>query len=70
MHLRTKITAYIHNIYCELRFGKITSKIVATAGHDVPAEIEYRDSKNRIIGYWAYGYFDPKYPYKGQCPLK
>jgi hypothetical protein len=46
-------------------FGKIDIYITATAGDGIPAEIEYRDRRNRVVGFWAYGYWDPNYPYRG-----
>jgi hypothetical protein len=49
-----------------LRFGTITSKIIATAGDSVTAEVEYYDRYGNVIGYWAYGYWHPKYPYQGE----
>jgi hypothetical protein len=55
----------IKRIWLWLRFGKITTKITGTAGDNVPAEIEYYGRRGRIIGFWAYGYFHPDYPYKG-----
>ena len=50
----------------KIRFGKITSKIIATAGDNVPAEIEYYGRGGKLIGFWAYGYFQPNLPYQGQ----
>jgi hypothetical protein len=44
---------------------KIVKKIEATAGDNVPAEYSYW-SKGKIIGYWAYGSFDPNMPYQGR----
>lgn len=44
---------------------KLTEHVTGTAGHNVPAEIEYRDSKGVVWGFWAYGYWHPDYPYKG-----
>lgn len=49
----------------KLQWGEITGTIVATAGDRVPAEIEYKDCKGNVIGYWAYGYFHPGYPFQG-----
>lgn len=46
-----------------IRFGKITSRVVETAGDHVVAEVEYRGRFDRVVGYWAYGYFDPSLPY-------
>ena len=49
-----------------LRFGHVTNKIVGTAGHDVPAEIEIYDRNGRNIGFWGYGSYDPSGPYQGE----
>jgi hypothetical protein len=48
------------------RFGEVRAKIVGTIAN-VPCEISYIDSKGREVGYWAYGYFDPRAPYQGDC---
>lgn len=48
-----------------LRFGKITEQITATAGDGIPAEIYYRGRFGIVVGFWAYGYWHPDYPYKG-----
>ncbi len=48
-----------------LRFGTISERVVAYAGDYIPAEIEYRGRHGRVVGYWAYGAFDPAYPYQG-----
>ena len=47
-----------------LRFGHIKEKVKAIDG-GVPSEIEYRGRRNRVVGYWAYGGFDPQLPYQG-----
>ncbi len=49
----------------KLRFGKITEHVVCTAGDNIAAEIEYKDRRGKVIGFWAYGYFHPDYPYRG-----
>jgi hypothetical protein len=43
----------------------IVKKIEATAGDNIPSEYSYW-SKGKIIGYWAYGSFDPAMPYQGR----
>jgi len=48
-----------------LRFGKLTERILATAGDNVPSEIEYLDRNGQVVGFWAYGCFHPDYPYQG-----
>lgn len=47
-----------------LRFGTVTSKVVGTAGDNVPAEIAYYGRGLKMVGYWAYGSWDPAFPYK------
>ena len=34
----------------------------------VPAEVEYTNQNGEVIGYWAYGEFDPNLPYQGYPP--
>lgn len=43
----------------------IRGRIVITAADSTPAEIEYTNDSGEIVGYWAYGSFDPAYPYQG-----
>ena len=43
----------------------LTEHVTGTAGDGVPAEIEYRDEKGTVVGFWAYGYFHPDYPFQG-----
>lgn len=44
-------------LYALVRFGKITSRSV---------EFEYCNAKGYVVGYWDYGYYDPRLPYRGQ----
>ncbi len=46
--------------------GDLTEKVKATAGDNVTAEIEYRDKEGNIVGYWAYGSWNPNLPYQGE----
>lgn len=55
----------LHDAWRWIRFGTITEHVVGTAGHGVVAEVEYRGRGNKVVGYWAYGYFHPAYPYQG-----
>jgi hypothetical protein len=48
-----------------VRFGTLTERVVGTAGHGVPAEIEVRGRRGKVVGYFAYGSYDPALPYKG-----
>jgi hypothetical protein len=55
----------MRRLWLWIRFGKITSRVTGTAGDGVPSEIEYYGRWGRQIGFWAYGYFHPDYPYQG-----
>ena len=56
------IKFYINQFIDWCYFGKITSKIVCLDG-GCASEIEYRSRNNELVGYWAYGCFDPAFPY-------
>ena len=45
---------------------KVTSSIDMGVGPGLPCEIGYYNSKGELVGYWAYGGFDPAFPYKGE----
>ena len=47
-----------------LRFGSITEHVRAI-DCGVPSEIEFTGRFGKVIGYWAYGYYDLNYPYQG-----
>ncbi|WP_157643828.1 hypothetical protein [Burkholderia ubonensis] len=47
-----------------LRFGDIT-ETVKTIDGGVASEVDYRCRGGKLVGYWAYGSFDPKLPYQG-----
>lgn len=47
-----------------LRFGQIKAKVKAVDG-GVPSEIEYRGRRGTVVGYWAYGCYDPTLPFQG-----
>ena len=47
-----------------IRFGTITERVVCCIDM-TPAEIEYTGRNGRVVGYWAYGSFDPNSPYQG-----
>lgn len=53
----------LKDFYYYVRFGKVSS-VVKDKINDIPCEIAYYDRNGRMIGYWAYGYFDPNMPYK------
>lgn len=45
------------------RFSNLVPTIVSIDG-GVVSEVEYRDVNGMVVGYWAYGHFDPNYPYR------
>ena len=56
--------ATIRRIAHRIRFGKITSRIDDTI-NNIPCEITYFGRCGEVIGFWAYGSFDPSLPYRG-----
>lgn len=51
--------------YNWFRFGTI-DEIIKDYCQSSPCEIEYRSSRTKkVIGYWAYGHWNPKLPYRG-----
>lgn len=48
----------------QARFGTITETVKSVDG-GVASEVEYRGRGGKVVGYWAYGDFDPKMPYRG-----
>lgn len=54
----------LRNLWIWMRFGEITSKVVYRIDY-IECEIEYHDRNGKLIGYWAYGDFDPELPYQG-----
>lgn len=69
--LRQKTSAHVAGAQLRLRqawlwarFGTITETVKSVDG-GVASEIEYRGRGDKIVGYWAYGSFDPAFPYQG-----
>lgn len=54
----------IHKLIMWVRFGTVTIEVMSIDGGRA-SEIAYKDRWGRVVGYWAYGYFDPYLPYKG-----
>jgi hypothetical protein len=50
-----------------LRFGKVRAETRSVDG-GMASEIAYIGRGGKIVGYWAYGHFDPAMPYREQCP--
>jgi hypothetical protein len=43
-------------------FGKIKRKVIDQIDF-TECEIEYRGRNNKLVGYWAYGFYDWELPY-------
>jgi hypothetical protein len=54
----------IKRLYLFIRFGYITKQVVDSI-NGLPCEIAYYGRHGEMIGYWAYGYYDPKGKFKG-----
>jgi hypothetical protein len=54
----------LKKIYLYIRFGEITERVVDRI-EGIPCEIAYYDRNGDMIGYWAYGSFDPEGKYRG-----
>jgi len=46
-----------------IRFGEVSSEVKADI-NGTACEIAYYGRGGKMVGYWAYGYFDPRMPYK------
>ena len=44
-------------------------EVVTEMVENHPAEIKYLDPYNQVVGYWAYGSWDPHMPYQGDIPV-
>ena len=58
------IKARLKDLYLYLRFGRITSKVEERLEGVVSQECFY-GRNGKVIGFWAYGNYDPNLPYKG-----
>lgn len=61
-----KIAFRAHAFWSWLRFGTLTERTVAVMDGWCVMEIEYKDCRGNIVGWWAHGSFDPSLPYRGQ----
>lgn len=60
----TQFRTAMHSSYVRIRFGNLEEVVKAVDG-GVASEIEYRGRGGQLVGYWAYGSFDPAFPYRG-----
>ncbi len=49
-----------------LWYGEPRPEIKGFVCESVVCEIAYYGRFNKLIGYWAYGSYDPSLPYKGE----
>jgi hypothetical protein len=56
---------WIKKLWYRIKWGDIQFVVKCFIDY-TPCEIEYYDRKGNVIGYWAYGSFDPAMPYQGQ----
>ena len=47
------------------KYGEMREVIVDRI-ESIVTEIKYVDKDDKILGYWAYGHFEPGLPYQGQ----
>jgi len=60
-----KIINIIKKLWYLLLYGRITYTVMDDINGMV-CEEKYVDRYGNIVGYWAYGNFDPNLPYQGQ----
>lgn len=58
----SRLKRFFRKIYNRVRFGIVRTVVKCTVAGTV-AEIMYIDRRGYIVGYWAYGHFDPRFPY-------
>ena len=54
----------LKKLYYRIRFGRVKERVTAQI-NGIASEIEILDRNNNIVGFWAYGYYDPSHPYNG-----
>lgn len=53
-------------LYCRIRFGKV-EKVMKESINGIEAEVAIYNTKGKMVGYWAYGHYDPRLPYREWC---
>jgi len=56
---------FLVKVFNWIRFGKVSKRVKDMINYTV-CEEEFYGRNNKVIGYWAYGYYDPSLPYQGQ----
>jgi hypothetical protein len=54
----------IHGLYLQTFKIKLNKRVFYSEGY--ACEIEYRDKKGKLVGFWAYGSWHGDFPYHGQ----
>lgn len=57
------MTKFLLKLYYRIRFGKVKHRVKAIDSGCV-SEVEILNRNGKVVGYWAYGSYDPSYPYK------
>ena len=57
---------FLKKKYCQLRFGKV-KEVVKEDINGIAAEVAFYNPKGKLIGYWAYGHYDPRLPFQEWC---
>lgn len=53
------------------KYGLLLTCVVKDSIDSRPCEFEIISVKtNQVVGYWAYGYYDPELPYQGEDFVK
>lgn len=60
---RQPIALSLRRFWVWLRFGTIREEVRSVDG-GVASEVAFIGRFNRVVGYWAYGHYDPSLPYK------
>lgn len=55
----------IASVMFVILYGRVKKRFVADVAN-VTSEIEYTGRFGVVVGYWAYGFYDPRLPYIGQ----
>jgi len=66
-HQRAACTRHLDG--CYEGFGNVCRAAKSFVGDVYEAETEFTNEVGEVIGYWAYGYFDPALPFNEEAKL-
>jgi hypothetical protein len=64
IYLKQMLLVKLKQFYIWYCYGKIIERVVDRV-NGIPCEIAYYNIEGDIVGFWAYGYWQPDLPYKG-----